>query len=80
MLRFERMLRPVLICVQAGVLVFCGSLVAAAQNSCQLNSAKSKIKHVIYIQFDNTHLMRDNPNVPSSLFPRRRWRATPMGT
>jgi hypothetical protein len=27
----------------------------------------SKIKHVIYIQFDNTHFRRDNPNVPSDL-------------
>src|SRR5205823_4219496 len=34
---------------------------------CQLASAKGKIKHVIYIQFDNTHLRRDNPNVPSDL-------------
>ena len=25
------------------------------------------IKHVIYIQFDNTHFQRDNPNVPSDL-------------
>src|SRR5947209_494042 len=25
------------------------------------------IQHVIYIQFDNTHLTRDNPNVPSDL-------------
>jgi len=25
------------------------------------------IKHVIYIQFDNTHLTRDNPRVPSDL-------------
>ncbi len=24
-------------------------------------------KHVIYVQFDNTHLRRDNPNVPSDL-------------
>ena len=24
-------------------------------------------KHVIYVQFDNTHLLRDNPNVPSDL-------------
>jgi hypothetical protein len=49
------------------VLIWCGSLLVTAQNSCQLNSAKSKIQHVIYIQFDNTHLMRDNPNVPSDL-------------
>jgi hypothetical protein len=34
---------------------------------CQLNSPKGNIKHVIYIQFDNTHFRRDNPNVPSDL-------------
>src|SRR5579875_2534442 len=28
---------------------------------------KNGIRHVIYIQFDNVHLMRDNPNVPSDL-------------
>ena len=27
----------------------------------------SPIQHVIYIQFDNTHLLRDRPNVPSDL-------------
>jgi hypothetical protein len=32
-----------------------------------LNSAKGQIKHVIYIQFDNVHFTRDNPNVPSDL-------------
>src|SRR5581483_11507575 len=36
-------------------------------NNCQLNSAKGNIQHVIYIQFDNTHFVRDNPNVPSDL-------------
>jgi hypothetical protein len=25
------------------------------------------VKHVIYLQFDNTHYTRDNPNVPSDL-------------
>jgi hypothetical protein len=39
----------------------------AAAADCQLNSAKGAIKHVIYIQFDNTHFIRDNPNVPSDL-------------
>src|SRR5713226_5329414 len=39
----------------------------AATGGCQLNSAKGKIQHVIYIQFDNTHFTRDNPNVPSDL-------------
>jgi hypothetical protein len=40
---------------------------ALASGGCQLNSANGAIHHVIYIQFDNTHLRRDNPNVPSDL-------------
>src|SRR6266487_872480 len=40
---------------------------AAAPDTCQLHSAKGDIKHVIYLQFDNTHFLRDNPNVPSDL-------------
>ena len=38
---------------------------AVAATGCQLPT--KSIKHVIYIQFDNTHLTRDNPNVPSDL-------------
>ena len=38
-----------------------------AQNSCGLNSSHGNIQHVIYVQFDNTHFRRDNPNVPSDL-------------
>jgi len=34
---------------------------------CDLNSASGQIQHVIYIQFDNVHFTRDNPNVPSDL-------------
>ena len=43
--------------------------VAAGNDSCHLRSASAggEIKHVIYIQFDNVHLRRDNPNVPSDL-------------
>jgi hypothetical protein len=41
--------------------------VATATSACRLASAKGAIKHVIYIQFDNTHLLRDNPAVPSDL-------------
>jgi hypothetical protein len=37
---------------------------AAAGGSCSLGNG---IKHVIYVQFDNTHFRRDNPNVPSDL-------------
>jgi phospholipase C len=33
---------------------------------CQLGD-KGKIKHVIYVQFDNVHFLRDNPNVPSDV-------------
>src|SRR5438128_7139331 len=35
-----------------------------ATAGCQLSGA---VKHVIYLVFDNTHFMRDNPNVPSDL-------------
>src|SRR5579884_1171977 len=40
---------------------------AASASACQLNSAGGAIQHVIYLQFDNTHFNRDNPNVPSDL-------------
>ena len=36
-------------------------------NGCQLGGPAGNIDHVIYIQFDNLHLTRDNPNVPSDL-------------
>jgi hypothetical protein len=41
--------------------------VAAAAAVCPLNSSSSQIQHVIYVQFDNTHFTRDNPNIPSDL-------------
>lgn len=41
--------------------------VSVAQNACTLNTPQGKVKRVIYIQFDNTHFVRDNPNVPSDL-------------
>ncbi|MFI5273404.1 MAG: hypothetical protein ACHQ4H_10280 [Ktedonobacterales bacterium] len=40
---------------------------ASGDSTCHLNSAQGNIQHVIYIQFDNTHFTRDNPNVPSDL-------------
>jgi hypothetical protein len=36
-------------------------------SGCVLNSAHGNIQHVIYVQFDNVHFTRDNPNVPSDL-------------
>ena len=38
----------------------------SAAGSCQLGK-KGKVKHVIYLQFDNVHFLRDNPNVPSDV-------------
>ncbi|MGB8647443.1 MAG: hypothetical protein WCF84_19565 [Anaerolineae bacterium] len=38
-----------------------------AATTCRLNSQGGAIQHVIYIQFDNVHFTRDNPNVPSDL-------------
>jgi hypothetical protein len=39
----------------------------ASTSGCQLSSPKSKIKHVVYLQFDNTHYTRDNPSIASDL-------------
>ena len=39
----------------------------ATPGGCQFASATGAVQHVIYIQFDNTHFTRDNPNVPSDL-------------
>src|SRR5215471_10893000 len=44
-----------------------GSATAAPATDCQLGNKDGQIKHVIYLQFDNTHYRRDNPNVPSDL-------------
>src|SRR5579859_7471650 len=40
---------------------------AAAVPRCQMGTREHPIQHVIYLQFDNVHLRRDNPNVPSDL-------------
>ena len=39
----------------------------APPTNCLSGSKNGKIKHVIYLQFDNVHWRRDNPNVPSDL-------------
>jgi hypothetical protein len=36
-------------------------------SGCKLSAGNSRIKHIVYLQFDNVHLRRDNPNVPSDL-------------
>jgi hypothetical protein len=53
----------------AAVAFVSGSAEAAApvQASCHFQSAGNKIKRVVFLTFDNVHLRRDNPNVPSDL-------------
>ena len=49
-----------------GVALATGASVAA-NAACQLQSPTGKIQRVVYVMFDNVHLRRDNPNVPSDL-------------
>ena len=44
-----------------------GAPSASAAGPCQLGNKNGQIKHVIYLQFDNTHFRRDRTNVPSDL-------------
>ena len=44
-----------------------GAPAASAAGPCQLGGKNGAIKHVIYLQFDNTHFRRDVANVPSDL-------------
>src|SRR5690349_2113546 len=41
--------------------------VANQASTCQLGKPAGTIQHIIYLQFDNVHFARDNPNVPSDL-------------
>ena len=50
-----------------GWVLLATGLAGSAFAQCQLNSPSGKIKHVVYIEFDNVHFTRDNPNVPSDL-------------
>jgi hypothetical protein len=49
-----------------GVL-FLEAALQSASAGCQLNSPGGQIKHVVHLVFDNVHLRRDNPDVPSDL-------------
>ena len=56
----------VLVAVAAATAVVLGQPASAAtsSNGCKLGNG---IQHIVYLQFDNVHLRRDNPNVPSDL-------------
>jgi hypothetical protein len=66
-----RLFQPVrsasLLPIMIGILLITLGGISPAQVTCQLKSPKRGIQHVIYVQFDNTHFRRDNPNVPSDL-------------
>jgi hypothetical protein len=68
-LRFSRKLLAPILLGGTSLAIACGNAQAAAplQASCHLQSAGNKIRRVVYLQFDNVHLRRDNPNVPSDL-------------
>jgi hypothetical protein len=44
-----------------------GAPAASAAGPCQLGGKNGQIKHLIYLQFDNTHFRRDVAGVPSDL-------------
>jgi hypothetical protein len=48
-------------------LLFLGTASQSALAGCQLNSPGGQIKRVVHVVFDNVHLRRDNPDVPSDL-------------
>ncbi len=50
-----------------GAVPFAFSAAQAHDSSSCTLGPNGSIRHVIYIQFDNTHFTRDNPNVPSDL-------------
>ncbi len=57
---------PAASCADASsVTVTCTAL--SASTSCPLGNGAGAIQHVIYLQFDNTHLTRDRAAVPSDL-------------
>jgi hypothetical protein len=50
-----------------GCVLLTMGLAGTAHAQCELNSPTGQIKHVVYVEFDNVHFTRDNPNVPSDL-------------
>jgi hypothetical protein len=60
------------ICIGALVAISLGGGAAYAANGagsarCRMHAPGGQIQHVVYLQFDNVHFRRDNPNVPSDL-------------
>jgi hypothetical protein len=49
------------------VALLAAGIAPANATGCQLATPGNGVKHIVYLQFDNVHLRRDNPNVPSDL-------------
>jgi hypothetical protein len=66
-----RVVAAALLVATAGAVGRLSSLSAPAPSHaasvCQVGGPTGQVKHVIYLQFDNFHFKRDNPNVPSDL-------------
>jgi hypothetical protein len=64
----RKLIAPVLLAGATFAMVSTSAEAAApVQPSCHLQSPGGQIKRVVFIIFDNVHLRRDNPNVPSDM-------------
>jgi hypothetical protein len=61
------LLRAAALALLLGALGLPAPAVAAGAPACRLGTDQRPLKHIVYLQFDNVHLRRDNPNVPSDL-------------
>src|SRR5216684_1305934 len=57
-------MRKIFLYALSAAALLLGGASAQAGQSCNLGQG---VKHVVYLQFDNVHLRRDNPDVPSDL-------------
>lgn len=60
-------MKSYLVAPLAGLVLVAGLATTAFAQTCPLKQPNAKIKHVVYLQFDNTHYDRDRANVPSDL-------------
>ncbi|HLX23761.1 MAG TPA: hypothetical protein VKR38_10475, partial [Usitatibacter sp.] len=59
--------RTLITAAAAGIIATPALAAHSGSTGCRIQSPGGNIQHVIYLQFDNVHLSRDNPNVPSDL-------------
>lgn len=64
--RVTRVWTAALLLAGVGAVTVLSAGTASAATGCRLGPGGS-IRHVIIVQFDNVHLARDNPNVPSDI-------------